>query len=199
MRMSWGSIPALVAVALVAGASAQTTAPVEPTWKRTTPINALPNPYGRDANWARLSEGMKWGAVIGAEPGPDGNIYVVHRCFQNSCAGRSEPPIFKFDRTGAMLKSWGVGAFVFPHGFHVDAAGNVWVSDAQTKDGKGHQVFKYDPNGALLLTIGVAGADGDGAAGMLHEPTDIVTAPAYWVIENWAALIGELVAILITS
>jgi sugar lactone lactonase YvrE len=172
-----GSIPALFAIGLVAATSAQTTAPVEPKWKRTTPINALPNPYQRDANWARLPPGMTWGAVIGAEPGPDGNIYVVHRCFQNSCAGRSEPPIFKFDRGGAVLRSWGSGAFVFPHGLHVDAAGNVWVSDAQVRDGKGHQVFKYDANGAVLLTIGTAGVDGDGSAGRLHEPTDVVTAP----------------------
>ena len=82
---------------------------------------------------------MKWGAVIGAEPGPDGNIYVVHRCFENSCAGRSEPPIFKFDPAGKMLKSWGVGAYVFPHGLSVDAQGSVWVSDAQ---GRGGESFK---------------------------------------------------------
>ena len=54
--------------------------PAEPKWKQTKPINDLPNPYRRDANWARLPAGMKWGAVIGAEPGPDGTIFVVHRC-----------------------------------------------------------------------------------------------------------------------
>jgi hypothetical protein len=48
----------------------------EPKWKSTRPINDLPNPYKRDANWAQLPTGLKWGAVIGAEPGPDGNIYV---------------------------------------------------------------------------------------------------------------------------
>ncbi len=141
--------------------------PGEPKWKRTTPINDLPNPYRRDANWAQLPAGLKWGAVIGAEPGPDNNIYVVHRCFENSCAGRSEPPIFVFDRAGNVLRSWGVGAYVFPHGFHVDAQGSVWVSDAQRRDGKGFQVFKYDAQGRLLMTIG-----------NLHEPTDVVTTPS---------------------
>jgi beta-lactamase superfamily II metal-dependent hydrolase/sugar lactone lactonase YvrE len=149
----------------------------EPKWKSATPINALPNPYSRDANWAKLPAGMKWGAVIGAEPGPDGNIYVVHRCFENSCAGRSEPPIFKFNPAGQVLKSWGVGTYVFPHGFHVDAQGHVWVTDAQGKDGKGHQAFKYDADGTLLMTIGTAGVEGDGSQKRLNQPTDIVTAP----------------------
>jgi hypothetical protein len=64
------------------------------------PINDLPNPYRRTADWGQLPAGMKWAAVVGAEPGPDGNIYVAHRCFANSCAGRNEPPIFEFDPFG---------------------------------------------------------------------------------------------------
>src|SRR5207244_5005239 len=88
-------------VVFVLVAAAQT--PGEPKWTHATPINDLPNPYSRDANWAHLPAGLKWGAVIGAEPGPDGNLYVVHRCFENSCAGRSEAPIFKFDRSGHVL------------------------------------------------------------------------------------------------
>jgi sugar lactone lactonase YvrE len=162
-------------IVLVLAAWVSLASPQEPKWKTTRPINDLPNPYTRDANWAKLPAGMVWGAVIGAEQGPDGHMYVVHRCFENSCAGRTEPPIFAFDRAGKVLKSWGVGAFVFPHGFYVDERGNVWVSDAQRREGKGYQVFKYDPAGKLLLTIGVAGADGEGSEGKLHEPTDVVT------------------------
>src|SRR4051794_30823016 len=105
-----------VACTLVAVCASLLTAQTPPMWKSTTPINDRPNPYRRDANWARLPAGMKWGAVIGAEPGPDGNIYVVHRCFENSCAGRAEPPILKFDPAGTLLKSWGAGTFIFPHG-----------------------------------------------------------------------------------
>ena len=164
----------LTALGVLAIAAVQ---PPSPKWKTAKPINDLPNPYRRDANWAQLPAGMKWGAVIGAEPGPDGDIYVVHRCFENSCAGRSEPPIFKFDPAGKVLQSWGVGAYVFPHGLYVDAQGSVWVSDAQGRGGKGHQVFKYGANGALLMTIGAAGVAGDGSDGKLSEPTDVVTAP----------------------
>jgi sugar lactone lactonase YvrE len=154
-----------------------TLAAQEPKWKSTTPVNDRPNPYRRDANWAQLPAGLKWGAVIGAEQGPNGDIYVVHRCFENSCAGRSEPPIFRFTPSGKVVKSWGSGTYIFPHGFHVDAQGNVWVTDAQGKDGKGHQVFKYSGDGALLMTIGTAGVEGNGAQKRLSQPTDVATAP----------------------
>ena len=136
---------ALVLAVLVSAAAQET-----PKWKSTKPINDLPNPYTRDAGWAKLPAGMPWGAVIGAEQGPDGNMFVVHRCFENSCAGRTEPPIFKFDRTGKVLKSWGVGTFVFPHGFYVDERGHVWVSDAQRRDGKGHQDVRAGSRKVLL-------------------------------------------------
>ena len=171
MRVSFAS-------ALVALSAALLSAQAAPKWKSATPINDRPNPYRRDANWAQLPAGLKWGAVIGAEPGPDGNIYVVHRCFENSCAGRPEPPILKYDPNGRLLASWGAGAYIFPHGLHVDEHGNVWVTDAQGKDGKGHQLFKYDSSGKLLMTIGVAGAQGAGGSDSekLFQPTDVVTA-----------------------
>jgi sugar lactone lactonase YvrE len=163
------ALGAIVAVTAISGLRAYPQADVKP-------INDLPNPYRRTVDWGQLPAGMKWAAVIGAEPGPDGNIYVVHRCFQNSCAGRSEPPVFKFDPSGKLLTSWGVGMFVFPHGFHVDREGNVWVSDAQAQDGKGHQVFKFSSDGKLLMTLGKAGVAGDPPEA-LNQPTDIVTAP----------------------
>jgi len=135
-----------------------------------------PGPYRRIEPWGQLPAGVKWAAVIGAEPGPDGNIYVMHRCFENSCAGRSEPPVLKFDPSGKLLQSWGAGMFVFPHGFHVDRQGNVWATDQQGRDGKGQQVFKFSSDGRLLLTLGKAGVAG-AEPGMFDEPTDVVTAP----------------------
>ena len=66
--------------------------------------------------------------------------------------------------------------FVFPHGFHVDRDGNIWVTDARAANGKGHQVFKFSPDGKLLMTLGKAGVAGDGPD-TFNEPTDVVTAP----------------------
>src|SRR5688500_10033006 len=98
------------------------------------PINDLPNPYRTVRDWAQLPGGVPWAAVTAIEVAPDGAIYVIHRCSANSCAGRKEPPILKFDKSGKLLKSWGEGLFIFPHGATVDADGNLWVTDAQIQD-----------------------------------------------------------------
>jgi streptogramin lyase len=66
--------------------------------------------------------------------------------------------------------------FVFPHGMHVDKDGNVWVTDAEGKDGKGHQVVKFNPDGKVLLMLGKAGVAGD-APDTFNRPSAVVTAP----------------------
>ena len=38
-------------------------------------------------------------------------------------------PVLKFDSTGKLVKSFGAGMMVFPHGIHVDRDGNIWVTD----------------------------------------------------------------------
>ena len=99
------------------------------------PINDLPNGYRTVRDWAKPPNGVPWAAVTAVEVAPDGSIYVIHRCHDNSCAGRTEPPILKFDASGKLLKSWGEGMFIFPHGATVDPQGNLWVTDEQGKDG----------------------------------------------------------------
>ncbi len=88
------------------------------------PINDLPNPYRTIRDWAKPPTGV-WAAVTAVEPAPDGSIYVIHRCKDNSCAGRPEDPILKFDASGKLLKSWGAGMFIFPHGATVDKDGSA--------------------------------------------------------------------------
>jgi len=140
-------------------------------------VLAQSSPYRRTTDWAQLPAGTKWAAVIGAEPGPDGNLYVLHRCVDNSCAGRTEPPFLVFDPSGKLLRTWGSGMFAFPHGFYVDRDGSVWATDARADNGKGHQVFKFSPEGKVLMTLGKAGVAGDGPD-MFNQPTDVVTAPS---------------------
>ena len=74
-----------------------------------TPRNDLPQPYRTTRDWGQLPPGVKWAAVTAIEPAPDGTIYVIHRCFANSCAGRSEAPILKYDANGKLLATWGEG------------------------------------------------------------------------------------------
>lgn len=160
-----------VVVALLLGSAVPTRA------QSSAPRNDLPQPYATTRDWGELPAGMKWAAVTAVEPGPGGIIYVVHRCFQNSCAGRSEPPILKYNPQGKLLKSWGSGMFVFPHGATVDRDGNLWVTDARGDAGKGHQVFKFDPDGRVLMTLGKAGVSGSGPD-LFDQPTDVVVAPS---------------------
>ena len=139
------------------------------------PINELPNPYRTVRDWAKPPGGAPWAAVTAIEMAPDGGIYVIHRCSGNSCAGRTEPPILKFDKTGKLLKSWGEGLFVFPHGATVDAQGNLWVTDSQTQNGNGGQVFKFNADGKVLMTLGKAGV-ASAEPGLFDEPTDVAIA-----------------------
>ena len=66
--------------------------------------------------------------------------------------------------------------FNFPHGATLDRDGNLWVTDARGAAGSGHQVFKFDPNGKVLMTLGKAGVSGSGPD-LFDQPTDVVIAP----------------------
>jgi DNA-binding beta-propeller fold protein YncE len=143
----------------------------------SAPRNDLPQPYRTTRDWGQLPPGVKWAAVTAVEPAPDGTIYVIHRCFANSCAGRTEAPILKYDAKGTLLKSWGTGMFIFPHGATVDRDGNLWVTDARGENGKGHQVFKFSPDGRVLMTLGRAGVSG-GGPDLFDQPTDVVVSPS---------------------
>ena len=143
---------------------------------RTAPRNDLPQPYKTSRTWGQLPPGMTWPAVTAIEPAPDGSIYVIERCFQNSCSGRGEPPILKYDANGKLLKAFGEGLFVFPHGATVDRDGNLWVTDAGGAAGKGHQVLKFDLNGNVVMRLGKAGVSGS-TQGLFDQPTDVVVAP----------------------
>ena len=101
--------------------------------------------------------------MTAVKPAPDGKtIYVVHRCFENSCEGRSEDPILKFDYSGRLLASFGQGLFLFPHGATVDHEGNLWVTDARSNEALGNQVIKFSPEGEILMTLTHARAEGVG-------------------------------------
>jgi sugar lactone lactonase YvrE len=131
-----------------------------------------------------------FGETIGVDRDPDGNIWVLHRCFGTvpagaaTCVGRDDdPPILKFAPGGELLDSWGEGDFAHPHGFHIDPDGNIWATDANGSEtvlglsagGRGQQVFKYSPTGERLLTLGQAGVAGHGPD-TFDRPTDVAVA-----------------------
>jgi sugar lactone lactonase YvrE len=61
------------------------------------------------------------------------------------------------------------------HGMTIDRDGNVWVTDAQIKDGKGNQVLKFSRDGKLLMALGKAGVAGSGTD-VFSGPCDVAIA-----------------------
>lgn len=117
--------------------------------------------------WGELPAGMTWGEVPGVSLDRSGTILAFRR---------SEPPILEFTSSGKLVKSWGQGLFVMPHGLRVDAEGSVWATDARASNGKGQQVFKFSRDGRLLLTLGTAGVSGDSET-TFNGPCDVAVAP----------------------
>lgn len=135
---------------------------------------AQPNPYRTVEGWAKMPAGRTWGSLSAVEVDKDGqSIWVGERCGANTCAGSNLDVVLKFDASGTLKTSFGAGMFVFPHGMFVDAEGNVWLTDSRAKDGKGNQVFKFSPEGKVLLTLGKAGVAGDGPD-VFNQPSDVV-------------------------
>jgi sugar lactone lactonase YvrE len=147
--------------------------------------NYLPNPYSSVRNWAQLPDGRKWGSTSGVTISPEGNIWTYDRCGGNSCVGSNLAPILEFEPSGKLLKNFGADMFVLPHGIFADKDGNVWVTDGVGgggtpddvgKHGKGHQVFKFSPDGKVLMTLGKAGVPGDGP-NTFNRPSAVAVAP----------------------
>lgn len=131
-----------------------------------------------------MPDGRIWGSTSGIGIDKDGeSIWVAERCGANSCVGSTLDPILKFDKKGKFVRSFGSGMVQVPHGLHVDRDGNVWVTDWSNNGGaqngatrdstKGHQVFKFSPEGKLLLTLGKAG--GAREPEFFWQPNAVVT------------------------
>src|SRR5215813_2547326 len=152
------------------------------------PTNSLPNPYA-GAPFGKLPEGRNWGSTAGIGIDRDGkSVWVAERCgafapptqmkpgVPLACDGSSLDPILKFDESGKLVKSFGAGLILFPHGLSVDPEGNIWVTDGLGKDGKGHQVFKFSPDGKVLMTLGKRGVAGSGTD-EFNAPSATLVAP----------------------
>ena len=165
-----------LAVVLIAGLGTEAVAQV------------LPNPYRQVDGWAKLPDGRQMGAVGGVTTDDAGDhIWAVIRCdasaperFGNECLDSDLDPVVQFDLDGNVVRSFGGGLFIWPHGIDVDAEGNVWVTDAvseaRTPAGtRGHQVIKFSPEGEVLMTLGTPGVAG-GGNDHFNAPADVVVA-----------------------
>ena len=139
--------------------------------------NATPNPYRMEEVPVEMPNGRKLGAPIGVEiDHSDGKtLWLYERCGGNTCVGSTVEPVLKLDAGGNVVTGFGGGMVNWPHGFYVDRAGDVWITDGHAGDGKGHTVIKFSPQGKVLLTLGKPGQAGD-ASGMFDTRSDVITA-----------------------
>lgn len=141
----------------------------------------VPNPYRTIDPWGRPPAGRSWGGISAIDIDRDGrSVWIAERCGGITCANSNVAPILKLDPSGSVRASFGAGLFLVPHGMFVDRDGNIWVTDASDgtngTTGKGHQVFKFAPDGRVLMTLGKAGVAGAGPD-VFNRPSDVLVAP----------------------
>ncbi len=105
---------------------------------------------------------------------PDGHIWVVDRCGANSCAGSDLAPISS-SRPRASCCAISARACWCSRIASRSTGTRLWITD-QGRSGKGDQVFKFSPEGKVLMTLGKAGVAGDGPD-TFNQPDSVVIAP----------------------
>ena len=134
------------------------------------------------ADWPRLPKSITLDRVIGVGVDSRGLIYMAHR---------GEQPLLCLYPDGRLCREVGAdvqrksiaydlrGPVPIPmatrywlHGLHIDAWDNVWITDVSR-----HLVMKFDPEGKLLLTLGV---DGEPGCDRRHfaQPTHVCVVPS---------------------
>lgn len=137
--------------------------------------------FSRDSSWpGPLPDGWKFRMVSNLATDSRGRIYVAHR---------GAHPVVIFDKQGNFAGSVGDDVFeqsmmydvrkdpptpisreFWIHGIHVDPEDNVWVTDIGR-----HVVFKFCPQGKLLLTLGTLNQSGEDA-GTFYQPSGVAVA-----------------------
>jgi len=128
-------------------------------------------------DWPTVPEGHVLGLCSGVGVDSHNRVFVFHR------SGRqwttpfpketiAAPTVSIFDGpSGKLIASWGAGLFVMPHGLSIDREDNVWLTDVGLQ-----QVFKFTPDGKILLTLGERGQAGSDHS-HFNFPTDVAVLP----------------------
>lgn len=125
-----------------------------------------------DKGWPTIPEDAKFGEVSAVDVDVAGNVWVLHR------AGRkwaepfpttpiADPTVFVFAPDGTLIRRWGEGRFIMPHGLSIDPEGKVWITDVARE-----QVFRFSPEGEEELVLGEKGVSAQDAR-HFGRPADV--------------------------
>ncbi len=117
--------------------------------------------YVADSRWGQdgLPPGAWFGRVSAVVAAPDGRIVVFQR-------GPAIDAVVLFDPDGHATSSWNANIGL-AHGMRLDAAGNLWLTDAGR-----HRVIKTTVDGEVLLELGTPDVRGDDER-TFNAPTDL--------------------------
>jgi sugar lactone lactonase YvrE len=190
------ALTVLAATAILTAFASRTTVHSQTGPNPYRPVDGLQagqGPGRMGGPWAKMPAGRKMGSPGGIEIDTDGvHLWAIIRCgndntplgSQTYCDGSDLNPILRFDQAGNIVSQFGSKQFSWPHGLHIDREGNLWITEAgngQNTPGApkptkpiGHQVFKFSPDGKLLMTLGEAGVSGSDNT-HFNAPSDVVT------------------------
>ncbi len=121
--------------------------------------------YTVNKEWAQIPADLPWNqSTSWISPDGKGNVVVLVRA----------APYFRvFTREGKFVKAWGdAGLFQTAHGLSFDREGFIWATD-----NAGHAVYKFSPDGKLLMTLGKRGVAGDDASrDLFNQPSAVFIA-----------------------
>ncbi len=121
--------------------------------------------------WGILPDNIKIGKASGVDVDSHGHVFIFHRGSKalnsNLPAMEEEAVLVLENSTGHLIRRWGSHRFVIPHGITIDSHDNIWITDIGL-----HQVFKFNHDGELLLTLGKAGVSGSDSH-HFNGPTDV--------------------------
>ena len=114
-----------------------------------------------------LPPGMNFGPCSSVAVDARGHILVFHRA--RHC-------LLEFDAEGRYVRTLVSDLFTRPHGLRIDPQGHIWATD-----GGSNVVVKMDPNGRILMVLGVKDSTGEwhpaGHLRCFDEPNDIAFGP----------------------
>lgn len=142
-----------------------------------SPLRAAEPRYEVVPGWPTLPADHVLGLCAGVGVDSHNHVFIFHRSGRQWSTPFPTEPIAAATvsivdgPSGKLLGSWGAGQFIMPHGLTIDRDDNVWLTDVGL-----HQVFKFTPEGKLLLTLGERGQPGADST-HFNLPTDVAVLP----------------------